>query len=90
MTLEDAFKYVLEATHLIIAILVKKHSKKVKPVEVEDRMKTESLTSTSSSDSHKVRSHHVKTSHFERKRFDRNNKSDDQLRSLLSGLQKTL
>ena len=53
-------------------------------------METESLTSTSSSDSHEIRGYHVKTGRFERKRFDRSDKSDDQLRSVLTGLQKIL
>ena len=88
MTLEDVCKYVLDATHLRKAILGKKHVKKVKPWEVEDRMETESLTSTSSSDSHEARGYHVKTSRFERKRFDRSDKSDDQFRSVLTGLKK--
>ena len=89
-TLEEAYKYVLDATHLRKAILGKKHVKKVKPVEADNRMETESLTSTSSSDSREIRGYHVKTGRFERKRFDRSDKSDDQLRSVLTGLQKIL
>ena len=89
MSLEDAYKYVLDATHPRKAILGKKHVKKLQSVEV-DRMEIESLTSTSSSDPHEVSDYHVKTGRFERKRFDRSDKSDDQLRSVLSGLQKIL
>ena len=88
-TLEEAYKYVLDAIHMQKAILGKKHVKKVKPVEADNRMETESLTSTSS-DSREIRGYHVKTGHFERKRFDRSDKSDDQLGSVLTGLQKIL
>ena len=59
-------------------------------MEADNRMETESLTSTSSSDSREIRGYHVKTGHFERKRVDRSDKSDDQLRSVLTGLQKIL
>ena len=59
-------------------------------MEADNRMETESLTSTSSSDSHEIRGYHVKTGRFERKRFDRSDKSDDQLGSVLTGLQKIL
>ena len=78
-TLEKAYKYVLDATHLRKAILGKKHVKKVKPVEADSRMEMESLTSTSSSDSREIRGYHVKTGRFERKRFDESDKSDDHL-----------